>query len=58
MKKLKKLKKVKLKNVAANKTAKGKTYDFVELDDGTLVPRDTTYPVDAPGHHTADGGAA
>lgn len=53
---MKKRIRLKLKNTVTNKSAKGKTYSFVETSDGLLVPRDSNYPLDAPGVHTKDGG--
>ena len=51
VKKEKKVKKLKLKNKAANGSAKNKTYTFIDTESGQLVPRDCTYPFDAPGFH-------
>jgi len=44
IKKVKKTKRVKLKGKGSNGTAKGKTYRFVTLPDGTLAPRDWSFP--------------
>lgn len=35
-------------NKPQNGTAKTKKYKMVETSDGSIVPRDTSYPLDAP----------